>query len=528
MPISQAGSLNTTALVVPNLYVQIVPPSVLALNGVPTNLIGVIGTASWGAVGVATPCNSATAYAQNFGPIQPRKYDLGTPVATAIIQGASNFMCVRATDGTDLAASASITGTGTAITFTALYTGSLGNTIKVTLATGSKSGTTKAVISIGYGLSTMPAIAPEVYDNISGTGNAFWVNLANAINTGAGQARGPSLLVLATAGAGTGTVGLGTTTLSGGTDGASPSLIATTTTLLTGSDTIPRTGMYALRGRGCSVGMVSDMDTFAAWTTIDAYGLSEGTYMIQTTPASDTISNAVANKGSAGLDDYASKLMFGDWIWWADPVNGVTRLVSPQGFVCGKMATLSPEQSTLNKQIYGIAGSQKSGIIGSGQSQTYADGDYQLLFQAGIDVISNPQPGGSYWGCRLGHNSSSNAAINGDNYTRMTNYIAATAQAGMGKYVGQVINSSLFQNITATLSSFFGNMLSQGQLGSLDGSLPYSVICNASNNPLARTSLGYVQADVQVQYQGINEKFLVNIQGGTTVIVGKSTTPITV
>ena len=48
MPIVQQGSINTTALVVPDLYVEIVPPQNLLLNGVPTNVVGVVGTASWG------------------------------------------------------------------------------------------------------------------------------------------------------------------------------------------------------------------------------------------------------------------------------------------------------------------------------------------------------------------------------------------------------------------------------------------------------------------------------------------------
>ena len=48
MPIVQQGSVNTTALIVPDLYVQIVPPQNLVINGVPTDVIGVVGTASWG------------------------------------------------------------------------------------------------------------------------------------------------------------------------------------------------------------------------------------------------------------------------------------------------------------------------------------------------------------------------------------------------------------------------------------------------------------------------------------------------
>ena len=142
------------------------------------------------------------------------------------------------------------------------------------------------------------------------------------------------------------------------------------------------------------------------------------------------------------------------------------RLVSPQAFVAGRLANLSPEQSSLNKPLYGVVGTQKSGIPGTGQQSTYASADLSVLFQNGLDVIANPQPGGAYWGVRGGFNTSSNAAMNGDNYTRLTDYIAATLQAGMGVYVGQVVNAQLFLNIKATLLDFLTGMLSQGLLGS--------------------------------------------------------------
>lgn len=128
-------------------------------------------------------------------------------------------------------------------------------------------------------------------------------------------------------------------------------------------------------------------------------------------------------------------------------------------------------------------------------------------------------------GVRGGFNSSSNQATNGDNYTRLTNYIAATLAAGMGQYVGRVINANLFLSIRSCQLSFLQNMLSQGLLGTTDGSLPFSVICDASNNPVSRTGLGYVQSDAQVQYQSINEKFIVNVEGGQTVQVSVQTLP---
>ena len=84
-----------------------------------------------------------------------------------------------------------------------------------------------------------------------------------------------------------------------------------------------------------------------------------------------------------------------------------------------------------------MVGTQKSGTPGSRQSRAIRRPSLPSLLGAGIDVIANPQPGGNFWGVRGGHNSSSNAATNGDNYTRLTNYIAATLAAGMGQYVGR-------------------------------------------------------------------------------------------
>ena len=248
-------------------------------------------------------------------------------------------------------------------------------------------------------------------------------------------------------------------------------------------------------------------------------------YVILTGPSGDTINTAIVAKQAAGVDSYSAKLMFGDWIWWSDPVAGTIRLVSPQGFVAGRLSNLSPEQSSLNKPLYGVVGTQRAGTPSSASSNTYSSAELTALLGNGIDVICNPQPAGSFWGVRGGHNSSSNAATNGDNYTRLTNFIAETLSAGMGQYVGQVINANLFRRIRSTQLSFLQNLLGQGVLGSTNGAQPFNVICDLTNNPLSRTSLGYVQSDAQIQYQAINERFIVNLEGGQTVQVTRQTLP---
>jgi len=508
MPVFSQGNLNTTALIVPDLYVQIVAPQTLLLNGVPTDTLGVVGSASWGPVGEPTICGSMGDYAAAFGPVMARKYDMGTQVATAVQQGAANFRCVRVTDGTDTAASLTVFG---AIAFTALYTGTLGNQLTLTFSPGSAANTWQLTVAL-------PGISPEIFNNIGGTGAAFWSNLTNAVNNGNGALRGPSQLVVASDLSATATPVAGAFPFSAGTPG-SDGAGGVDAAILVGIDSVPRQGMYALRGQGCAIALLADADDSTQWSVQVEFGLSESVYMICTGPAGDNITNAVATKAAAGIDSYAAKLMFGDWVYWYDQANAITRLVSPQGFVAGRLANLSPEQSSLNKQLYGVTGTQKSGQPGGGTATTYATADLSALLSAGIDVIANPQPGGAYWGVRGGFNTSSNPATNGDNYTRLTNYIAATLSTGMGIYVGQLVNATLFQNIRATLLAFLNGLLSQGLLGSTTGAVPFAVVCDITNNPVSRTSLGYVQADVQVQYQAINEKFIVNVQGGQTVQV---------
>ena len=519
MPIAQSGTLNTTALVVPDLYVQVVPPQNLVLNGVPTNILGVVGSASWGPVNQPVIVATMADYARSFGAIQPRKFDMGTQVATAVQQGAQNFRCVRVTDGTDTAATYAVFYSSGVypVLLTARYSGSLGNQIVLQIAPGSAAGTWRLTLGL-------PGQVAENFDNLAAPSPAaFWQNLANAVNLGQGPLRGPSQLCVASLGTATGVApaALLPQVLLNGSDGSSGVGAAH----LLGQDGLPRRGMFALRGQSCSILVLSDTDDASTWSLQAQFAQQEGCYAILTGPGGDTIPGAIATKQSAGLDSYSAKLMFGDWVYWSDPVGGTVRLVSPQGFVAGRLSNLSPEQSSLNKPLYGVVGTQRAGTPGSGSASGYSTAELTSLLGAGLDVIANPQPAGSFWGVRGGHNSSSNAAVNGDNYTRMTNFIARTLSAGMGQYVGQVINAGLFRRIRSTQLSFLQALLGQGILGSTDGQQPFTVICDLSNNPPSRTSLGYVQSDAQIQYQAINERFIVNLEGGQTVQVTRQTLP---
>ena len=494
----QAGALNTTALIVPDLYVQIQPPAI-TLNGIPTDIAGVVGAASWGPVNAQAIVGSMADYVKSFGPIMNRLYDAGTLVAQAVLEGASNFRVVRVTDGTDTAA----TGALGSVSFAAKYTGIVGNSLTVAISAGSAVGTQRVTVAA-------PGLAAEVFDNIVGNEGDFTAAIVAAITHGSGPLQGPSKLVTAST-VGTPSQATGSVTLTGGTDGAAGVTAAT----LIGSDSAtPRTGMYALRKSGASVIALADVTDYSTFNTQVSFGLAEGAYMIAATPASDAILNAVAAKAAAGVDSYAIKIMFGDWIVFADPVNKVTRLVSPQGAMVGLLTSLSPEQSSLNKQARSIAATQSSAA-----NVVYSNADLGVLAQNGFDVFTNPVPGGNYFGARLGLNTSSNPVNHGDNYTRLTNYIAFTIASGAGKYIGKLQSGTVRTDAKGTLSRFLSAMEMQGMIGDVNGGPAFSIQLDAKNNPDNRVSLGYMQSDVQVKYLSVIEKFIVNLDGSQATVV---------
>ena len=502
MAIFQQGALNTTALTNPDIYIVIVPPQLL-LNGVPTNILGIVGTASWGPVNSPAIGSGAPDASAQFGTAQVRKFDLVTAVTYAARQGASNFRMVRVTDGTDTAASVAITcssagvasaiaaainsGTSTlrgssnlvvaststtTLTLTAKYTGTLGNSLQAVIGVGTAASTSRISVSL-------PGQQPETFDNVAGTTTA------------------------------------GSSTFSGGTDGAT----TITSSVLVGQDTLPRKGMYALRGTGASVAMLADADDTTQWQAQYAYGSAEGTYMVMTSPAGDTISNFAASVATAGVDNPYCKAMFGDWCLISDEANnGIQRLISPQSFIAGLLAALSPEQSGLNKPLKGIIGTQKSRA-----SQQYSVAELQAIEAARGDVIANPCPGGSFYGSRTGQNLSSNAGIFDDNYPRLTSYIASTLNAGMGKYIGQLqgpdANDPVRRNAAGTLNGFLQSLQDARMIAA------FKVVLDTTNNPPNRVALGYMQAEVQVRYLSIIRYFIVNLNAGQTVTITQSATP---
>lgn len=646
MTIANIGNVNVSALNVPQVLVQIVPPQFL-FNGVSTNVNGIVGTASWGPVDLPMSFGNYAQCQSIFGPTINRNYDLGGHVILGEMQGAGYWSAVRVTDTTDTASSASVIATGGAyaantitfvsnptsggitlngtlwtfvssisgafqiligstlaltlaaaaaslnasvetntakmtysasatvltctsvaigtagnsltlassavptatavsplaggtagtsgVTWTAKYTGSLGNSVKVTLAKGSAANSYKVIVSNPY-------LATEIFDNVASnlTGIAVWTAIVSAINNGSSSTRPNSNIIVATVGTATAAPTPGSSvTLVGGTDGASgittaymlgqDALLSLTSDINigdtggagTGMTQVQRSGMYALRNQGVAQFSLCDLSDITALSAIIAFATDIGAYAIFATPASDTIANAAAELSQYGIDAYTAKVIFGDWVIWNDTVTMTpTRMTSPAAVTLGMLGNRSPQINLLNKPVNGIVGTQSS-LLG----KSYSYSDFQNLSAARMDVIALDKTITNNFVHRLGINTSSNQITMGDEYTRVIYFLAKSINIVGAQYLGANMDPTEMLNAKVALQQFLALAQTNKIIYTFDGSQAYQVVLDTTNNTQMTAALGYQYAYIKAIIGPIVRFFIINLEGGSSVTI--SNTPPT-
>lgn len=353
----------------------------------------------------------------------------------------------------------------------------------------------------------------------SGTGGSYaaatsiWPGLVSAINSGQSGVRGPSQLVVATAGTSTAAPALSSITMSGGTDGAAGVTDAT----LLGSNTLPPTGMYALQSSGCQTINLIDHQTSTQWSSMGLFCGQYGMFGAAQGQPGQSYSTVSSSLNTAGVDTYGMKCLVGDWVYWNDTINKVQRLLGPATIWTALRANLAPNQSTLNKPVQGIIGTQRST-----QNQPYPGPEILAAQNARLDFLANPSVGGNYFSFQTDRNTSSYAATNSEAYTTMTNFLALTLAANFGFVVGNPQTGDLRTEVSDAITSFLtGLWLIQKYIGDVNNptKAPFKVTLDASNNPDNQVSLGLMQCLVQVKFQAIVRDFLISLQGGSTVSV---------
>lgn len=437
---------------------------------------------------------------------------LNVTYGTAGTGGNSFTLATNVTGAT--ASGASLTSGGAPLTITAKYTGVFGNGIKLIISQGTAPNTRMVTVQF-------PGLIPEIYNNIPGTGNAFWVNVAAAINSGT-NFRGPSDYVVASAGSLTTTPTLGTAVqLSGGTDGAS----GVTDSNLIGQDVTPRMGMYALRRSGIDTFTLCDLVDQTLWPTVDVFALSENAMSVYAMASGSSLAATSAARVSVGLDSFSSWILTGDYPTMYDDQNQVSRLVNSSAVAVGFCGNASPEQSPLNKVLRGISATEFTQA-----GTTYSDGDLSNLNTSGIDTVVGPPTtlGGDYFTFAAGRNAWSNTGGNGIEYTRVTNFIARSLNSFAAKSIVGMLQSTRPDDPTRTrakqlLDGFFALLADPNSGSSGQGIIDtWKVVCDLTNNPPASQARGYLFASATVRYLNVVRYFVIRLAGGGNVQVSSS------
>jgi hypothetical protein len=473
------------------------------------NGVQAVGSASLVTVGTPTIGAAGTGYAVgdtvtlSNGVVAKVASVSGGAIATFAAQGTSgtslgSIAGAGTTVPTSPVAQVSTSGTGTGATVNLVW--GLG---PVTMQTAG-SGYASATVTLTGGAGSGGTIAPVV---------AVWGALAAAVNSGSSALRGPSALMVASAGTSATAPTAGTTTLAGGTDGTA----GITSAKLIGVDSYPRTGVYAFRSSGVSDLVIADFSDTTQEGTLALFGASEGILVHTSGPSGETVSAANATETAAGTNSAWIKRYLGDWCAWNDNQNGVQRSLAPATFGAAMMSTLQPQQSGLNKAIANVVSTQRSrsGI-------PYGSDELALAKQTGVEVIANPIPAGPGFGMNLGITTSSNGAANTDNWPRLTSFLARSivGRGALGTLIGQTITDDFFRTGYDLLDAFLAPMAASGPNQTIQA---YAISFSRQNNPQSQTALGVVVAQVWVQYLGIAQVLLVNMQSGAAVVVPANT-----
>lgn len=501
-------SLNN--LISPQVSVNITSPAP-TITGVPSNIIGFVGSASWGPYNSIGLVSGPGSYASQYGPVLTGTYDLGTAVSVAAQIGAGVMHIVRVKGSSDAQATATVVDTaGTpanALVVTAKYYGTAGNTVNIQFSAGTVSGAYNMTIwSTTLGIS-------EIFKNISGSGNALWVAAAAAINSGQGLARGPSQLVTATAASSTGTPSLSVYTLSGGLNGTF------TDSAIVGAAGASPTGMYVfsstLINHLCCVG-VTDTTTFADIVTF-ANAIPCVAHLQFT--ASQSVSQMLTAAAALGITQH--RVLGGDYFLWNDLANQQTRYLPLAILDAAMGAFLEPQESVLNKALLPVIGTQRSAT-----GKKYSGAELDQLTQANIDIVVAPGTlsRGQYFSFLNGNSFTSNIAQQFDNYQKLTNFITVSLKMWAVYFIGKLQSETVRLEAKARISGFLTNLWKEDVIGNVNTPTkpPFLIVLNDTNNSNTTVSQGDMIANIAVDYLSVIRNFIINYVGSQIIVTSSA------
>ena len=505
------------------VYTTILTPQPTTVVPPNASASGMVGTGTLGVPGIPYLVSTENDVLRSVGYQTTAAHDLGTYAKQYIyacqdMKQPAYLYIVRATDGTDTAATVTVKDTqgtpGNVVVFTGFSTGSglNGGTAQCTLLTQYPTGQNTYNLTL-----TTPFGASETFTNIvgyttvSGTSSynaaTLVANTIAAVNNGQSTGRGPSQYWTASAPGTQSTFApsLVAFAAAGGTDGAS----GVTSSNLIGTQSLASSkGLYALQGQNiaqfCIAGL-TDLTQAASMAqfAVAQPSLAVGPAFTQGTPIATQVTSKVTNNFTSPYSVAVS-----DFYQWNDPINGL-RWLSPESAIMGIIASQPPSYSPGNQPANGLSFIVQTERTQNPRGATEAN----LATSNNITWIGPMNRAPSQLGLANGQNASGAAGRDGINWTKLTNWIVTNAQSALGTIVDDLQTQSPTDATRSYAKKICNDLLSKANLDL------YLVTCDKSNNSNATIAAGYLFIRLDMTYKGVARFVNLLANGSTTVII---------
>lgn len=456
--------------ITPDVALREVTPAP-AIRSASIGIIGCVGQANRGLVGVPTRVNSLTEWIRKFGEYTSAQNVEGYMYVYNLFKsGANTVDFVRVTDGNHAQATVTVSGS----TYRLIDPGAWGNAVTLTVSASTVTGYVNLLFANGSAES-------YEYRNVTFTNSSDANYVGTVLNAAVQTDNFVEITVIAA-----NNPPAGTSTFSGGSNGTVQGLALADSAYTGTNGATGLTGLVALEADDdVELIVCSRSNVTVANALKDHVSLSTVTPRMAVTAVSSGITVSGLS-GTMAVFNSDRCIMTYPWCQILNPHNNRKEYHNPTSFYAGLLSTLQYHISPSRNQI--------PGIIGTERALTRTDVD--TLGRNRVSPITLMVNQGFV--IRNGYTTSSNPSLANITRRRAVNFFGKTFESGLQPYVSKPHTPSLRVDVVTAMSNVLQQEANSGKIGNVNGGKPFAVKCDASNNPDSVVKAGKMIVDVQI------------------------------
>lgn len=441
-----------------------------SIRAAAVGIVGVVGQATRGPVGVSTRVSSLNDWVRKFGSYDAAQGAEGYMFMYNLFRsGASVVDFIRITDGNETAATASVNGS----TFQLMQPGSYGNSVSLVVTNNSISGFVDLLFRNGSETYEYKAIT------FTDTANSRYVQ---TVLDNAEEVDGFAKITVV----GGSNPATGTVLFSGGSNGSVQGVSLLNSAFIGTNDGTKLTGLVALEANDdVEIIVLSRANSTLSSALKDHVSLGTVSPRVAVcAPASGTTVATLATEMQSFNSDRC--VMTFPFLQILNPFTNKKEYHSPTAFYAGLLSTLSYHVSPSRNVVNGVIGTERA----------LTRGEVDTLSRNRVSPITLLS--GFGFVVRNGYNTSNLPSLANVTRRRAVNFFAKTFEAGLQQFVSKPHTPALRNDVVSVLSGLLQNEVNLGKIGQVNGGRAFAVKCDAQNNPESTVQQGQLIVDIQI------------------------------